>query len=735
MIDARLVPAAVIAWGGSAWLVVAGFQWSLAIVILGLVVAGTWRWLPRLGLIGIVVALLAVSIAWRTWNSDQSVLPEHIGHTVEVEAVVRIDAREFNAWGQSSTVVEVTVHAATINGQRWALRDRAVAFIAAGVGEVSELVVGTRFAGRATLVESDRSDRVVGLRVRSIESSQQSAWWWSASERVRQGVRDAVREIDRPAAALVPALVTGDESAISDQMSDDFRRSGLTHLLAVSGTNLTILLVVVLSMVRWCGGRRWLVVAAAISIIAFVLVARPEPSVQRAAVMGTIAALGLGRGRRAGLRALSVAIIALLVLDPWLSRTPGFNLSVCATAGILVLGGPFTERLERWLPRWAATAVAIPLAAHFACLPAVARLSGEVSLVAIFANVVAAPAVAPATVLGLFGGVVTLLSEPLGQLVALPGVLSAEVIVAAGTWGAALDGAALPWRPPWWVLVAAMPFAMLATGWVVARPVVTIGLCLGLTFAMIRPPQPGWPPDDWVMISCDVGQGAATLIPTGQGEAIVIDVGIETRPIDRCLSAAGVERISALVFTHGDADHVGGWRGAVRGRTVAAVVQGPSGGPPDAEIAAPVIEPEPGDQFTIGETHIEVLWPRGPRGNANDESLVLLIEVAGVSILATGDLGEDAQRVLGALHPHLTADVMTMPHHGSADLWSGLFDLVGPRVVTVSAGADNPYGHPAPSALAELISRGIAFERTDLVGDIVISRTPSGDGSILVGHR
>lgn len=735
MTDARLVPAALLAWVGAAWLVVAGIEWSLAVAGLALLAACTAPRFARVGLVGIVIGLLAISIAWRTWNADQSVLSEHLGQSVDIEAVVRVDAREFDTWGQASAVVEVTVHAATVRGQRWALRDRAVAFVPADVAAADDLVVGTRFTGRATLTAADRPDRVVGLRMRSIDSAEQTAWWWAASERVRQGVRDAVSGIDRPAAALVPALVTGDESAISDQLSDDFRRSGLTHLLAVSGTNLTILLVVVLSLVRWGGGRRWLVAAAIVSVIAFVLVARPEPSVQRAAVMGTIAVLGLGRGRRAGLRALSLAIIVLLVLDPWLARTPGFNLSVCATAGILVLAGPFADRLERWLPRWAATAIAVPLAAHFACLPAVARLSGEVSVVAIFANVVAAPAVAPATVLGLFGGVVALVSPTLGQLVALPGVLSAEVIVAAGTWGAALDGAALPWRPPWWILVAAMPFAMLATGWIVARPTVAIGLCLGLTAAMIRPPQPGWPPDHWVVASCDVGQGAATIIATGPGEAIVIDVGIESRPVDRCLSALGIDHISALVFTHGDADHVGGWRGAVRGRSVAEVFEGPSGGPPDADIDAPVRLPSPGERFAIGRAEVEVLWPRGPRPNVNDESLVLLIEVAGVSILATGDLGADAQRVLGALNPGLRADVMTMPHHGSADLWPGLFDLVEPRIVTVSAGVDNPYGHPAPSALAELVGRGIAFERTDLVGDIVISTTESRGGSIRVGHR
>ena len=208
----------------------------------------------------------------------------------------------------------------------------------------------------------------------------------------------------------MPALVTGDDQAVPEQVQTDFRTSGLTHLLAVSGTNLTLVVGFLVLVGRWCGVRgRWQYLLAVLGIVGFVLLARTEPSVVRAAAMGAVALLGLGgNGRDRGVRALGVAVTALLLWDPWLAVSPGFVLSVLATAGILLLGPPWTEALGRWLPRWAAQAVAVPVAAQLVCTPVVAGLSGQVSLVAVVANLLAAPLVAPATVLGLLGGLVGL---------------------------------------------------------------------------------------------------------------------------------------------------------------------------------------------------------------------------------------------------------------------------------------------------------------------------------------
>ena len=226
---------------------------------------------------------------------------------------------------------------------------------------------------------------------------------WRATEALRASIRESVAHRPTSQRALVPALVDGDDAGMPPGLTEDFRTTGLTHLTAVSGTNLTLVVGFLLVVARWAGVRgRWLAVVGAAGIVGFVLLARTEPSVLRAAAMGTVALVGLGRGGwHRGVRGLGVAVVGLLLLDPGLGRTAGFALSVLATAGILLVAPAWRDALARWLPRWLAEAVAVPAAAQLACTPLVAAISGQVSLVAVAANLLVAPVVGPATVLGL----------------------------------------------------------------------------------------------------------------------------------------------------------------------------------------------------------------------------------------------------------------------------------------------------------------------------------------------
>ena len=212
----------------------------------------------------------------------------------------------------------------------------------------------------------------------------------------------------------MPALVDGDDAAMPDDWSLDFQTTGLTHLLAVSGSNLTLVLAFVLVVARWLGvrGRGLTVGGRSVAVVFFVLLARPEPSVLRAAAMGVVALAGLSAGgRRRGIRALCVAVIVLVLLDPWLARSVGFLLSTMATAGILLLAPPWRDRLARWMPA-AAGRGGRRAAGRAARLHAGDRRDLRAgSVVAVAANVLAAPAVGPATVLGLVGGLVALCSD------------------------------------------------------------------------------------------------------------------------------------------------------------------------------------------------------------------------------------------------------------------------------------------------------------------------------------
>lgn len=722
--DHRMVPAALLAWAAAAVLVTTGSAvaatTSAAAV---LVVAGGWRRRRARSLLlaAVCVAMVAASCAWRLATVEESPVAElaRAGRLAMLDVQIIRDARQITYQGRDSLVVEVLVLRVVTADRDVRVRSRATAFVD---DAPDDLVVGRRLVVQGRLGPAESSDTAAIINVVRLGPTDRAPWWWESSEHVREGVRRSVSHVADEPRALVPALVDGDESRITEEIERDFQRAGLTHLMAVSGTNLTIVLAVMLALARAAGVRRsglWLV--GALSIVAFVLLARPEPSVVRAAAMGAVGVAALGFGSRGGLRALCWAVVVLLFIDPWLSRSAGFVLSVCATAGILVLAPLFARRLETWMPRWCALALAVPLAAQLACTPTVAALSGEVSLVAVFANLLAAPAVAPATIAGLVGGIVAVAWEPAGQLCGTVAGASASWILTVGHIAAGLDSASLEWHAPWQVLLVIVPLLTLAALRLAAHPAIVTGLLLGLVIGIWRPPQTGWPPPGWVMVSCDVGQGDASVLPVAPGEAIVIDAGQEDAPVDRCLSSLGISTVRLLVLTHGDADHVDGWRGVVAGRRVDQVLVGSSGGPPMPDV--PRHTAVTGERFTMGETSAEVLWPPAEApatDNRNDVSVVLRATVRGTSILLTGDLGAEAQQRVLRQQVDVGAQVLKVPHHGSADQDPRFIGAVGATVATISAGADNDYGHPAKTLLELLRERGVAAWRTDTDGDIAV---------------
>jgi competence protein ComEC len=268
-----------------------------------------------------------------------------------------------------------------------------------------------------------------------------------AAGSLRAGLREAVAGHSPDARALAPGMVLGDTSAVSDELREAERVAGLTHLTAVSGANVAVLLAAVLGTARLLGvRRRALVVLGVLALAGFVVLVRPEPSVLRAAVMGAVALLGSLRGstgRRPQI--LAAGILVLLLVDPWLAASAGFALSVIATASLLLVAPWWRDRLAARLPLVVAEPLAVASVAHLATLPIIAALSGQVSLVAVLANVLADPVIGPVTVSGTVATLVSPLSDTAARWCALP----------AG-WGA------------WWVAevahrTAALPFAQV--GW------------------------------------------------------------------------------------------------------------------------------------------------------------------------------------------------------------------------------------------------------------------------------
>ena len=681
--------------------------------------------------------------AERVTHNPVSRLAEE-GAAVTVVGTVTSDPRPVTgpARGGSADQVVWRLAVQVVVGRGRTVELSAPVLVVGETGTRAPLGATVRLRGR--LVPADGRD-LAGLLVASggAELVEAPSPWWRGAAAVRQALRDSVAHRPAEQRALVPALVDGDDAGVDEELQEDFRATGLTHLLAVSGTNLTLVVGFLLAMARWCRVRgRWLLAVAGCGIVGFVLIARTEPSVLRAAVMGTIGLVALGaNGRHRALRGLGTAVLVLVLVDPGLAVSAGFALSVLATGGILLLAPAWRDAMARWLPRWLAEAIAVPAAAQLACTPLVAGISGQVSLVAVVANLLVAPVIGPATVLGLAGGLLTLAWAPLGRLCGTAASWCVAWLVTVAEHGAALPTASVAWGtgPAALVVLSALTLLVALVGpRLLRRPVPAVAVALVLVSAvLVRPPSLGWPPAGWVLVACDVGQGDALVLRVGAGRAVAVDAGPDPRAVDRCLDRLGISEVPLLVLTHFHADHVDGVDGVFADRTVDAVattrLRDPPGGVAEVDDAARAagLVPQPasyGATAAIGAATIQVLWPPadspthgpGDGSTANEASVVLLVEVEGLRLLLTGDVEPEGQEALARLLPGLQVDVLKLPHHGSAHQDEPWLVSLSASVVLVSVGADNDYGHPAASALRPLTDAGEQVYRTDRDGDLAV---------------
>ena len=327
----------------------------------------------------------------------------------DIEAIVREAAGSF---GDLIAVTSLRCPEEVYSG------DLGAAVAAELEGQPGATVTGQGWLLPLTSDRSDSSARRLGASARVRFGEVAIAPPTGTLHRVPGGIRtalvDATRDISPRSAALLRGLAIGDTSEIDHGTVDRFRDSGLAHLLAVSGSNVAIVLAAAAVAARRSSLRARAGLAAA-CLVLFVLVVGPEPSVLRAAAMGSLALVALVTGRTTEpLAALGVATVAVIVLRPEMVHSPGLHLSVAATAGMILFSPSLTVRLAK-LPRPVAVVLAATLAAQLAVAPVIIGTFGEVSLVAPVANLVAAPAVPPATILSLGAALLHRVWPPLGR--------------------------------------------------------------------------------------------------------------------------------------------------------------------------------------------------------------------------------------------------------------------------------------------------------------------------------
>lgn len=568
-------------------------------------------------------------------------------------------------------------------------------------------------------------------------------WSQRAAGALRAGLRRACERLPAGPRGLLPGLVDGDTSGLDPAVAEEFRATGMTHLVAVSGANLAITGGVVLALARWCrAGPRLCALVCGLAMVGFVILARPTPSVVRAAAMAALGLLALALGRsQSAVPGLAAAVVVLVLADPELAGDAGFALSVFATGGLLLVAPGWRDALRtRAVPAGLAEALAVPAAAQLACAPVIAGLSGTVSLVAVPANLLAEPAVAPATILGVLSALLSVASPAAAAFVAWLGSFPARWLLIVAGRGAGVPVGVLPW--PAGVAGALLLAVLLALALVVGRRpaarrigvVCALAAVFGAVSVVLL--APGWPPGRQIVVVCDVGQGDTVVLPLAAGEAVVVDAGPEPVATDRCLRSLGVRVVSLLVISHFHADHVGGVDGVYRGRRVAAIVacpyQEPAAGRDALDAAAaahgtPVSVPPAGWTWRAGPLRLALLGPvrmlAGTDSDPNNNSLVLVADVAGHRILLAADAERDEQAdVLASVGAAaLRVDVLKVAHHGSEKQDTALLDAVRPAVALVPVGVDNGYGLPNMPVLRRLARSGAIVARTDLDGDLAVT--------------
>ncbi|WP_439664035.1 DNA internalization-related competence protein ComEC/Rec2 [Lentzea sp. HUAS TT2] len=656
------------------------------------------------------------------------------GTTLTVELTTRPKGIRAAGFGGTQAGVENVVIRATANGAQLVLL--------APADKWRDLLPGQKVTAKGTLAPPRGGDLASALlRVRGPPNNPQPPPVWQTwADEFRDGLRQASAVLDDEEAGLLPALVVGDTEQMVPRIVDEFRTAGLSHLLAVSGANLAIVCGAVYLLTRRLGPRPAALSAMA-ALVGFVILAGPEPSVLRAAVMGGVALLGLVLGRqRSAVPSLATAVLVLVLHDPALGGDPGFALSVVATAALVLVAPRWARALKRrGVPNGLAEAIVVPMAASLATAPVVAGLSGQVSLVSVLANLITGPVVAPATVLGVVAAAVAPLSPRVAEVVTHVAGPAVGWLIQVGRRASAVPGAAVGW-PDGWVgaiaLTAVTVVVVLLLRFKKTRTLIVAVLVGGFVVLVpMRVVAPTWPPDGWKVITCDVGQGDALVLATDDPEtAVLVDTGPDPGAVDRCLKTLGIKKIPLVVLTHLHADHVGGLGAVLTGRAVGAVAVGPLKEPAWAwrEVGeraraqnVRVVEPKAGERFALPGLELEVMGPRrapvvaAENTTVNDYSLVLRAHTRAGRVLLTGDVELAGQAALLG-ERDLSAEVLKVPHHGSRYSLPAFLKAVRPRVALVSVGTGNRYGHPSPHVIDVLRTGGALVLRTDMDGDLAV---------------
>ena len=595
-------------------------------------------------------------------------------------------------------------------------------------------------------------------------------WLPGARRRLAESLDRAVPE---PQASFGQAVLLGIRDGLPDDLVEDFRVSGTSHILAISGLHISVLLGTSLSVSALAVGRRrqLYLVMPLLLIWGYALVSGAPPSAVRAAIMGTayLGALAVGRPRST-LPALALAAAVMVAIDPAALSSVSFQLSFAAMAGIALLNRPLAESIESGLDatpdrdglwpsllRLVIDLATVSFAATVAVVPLVAFYFERVSLVGLPATMLAMPALPLALVAHAVAASIGLATDWAAQPAGWVAWASSTYITGIASAVARLPGAAVETAPLAPVLVWGYYIALTAA--LFARPALRAANRQG---AAARLPQVarGLPAAPWLVVAlvvtlaslswtavltdppgtlrvafADVGQGDMALITTPGGHRIVVDGGPDAG------AAAGVlgselrfwERsIDLVVLTHPHTDHVAGLNELLRRYKVRRVLQREIEFDTAQHVewrrsvareGALVVDARPGQVLSFDDgVLVEVIAPselllRGTQSDADNASVVLRVSLGEVGFLLAADIFREGEASIVRGGLNVDADVLKVPHHGSHNSSTAAFlAAVSPSAAVISAGTENRFGHPHREALDRL-ARHVPPDRVYLTSE------------------
>ena len=565
---------------------------------------------------------------------------------------------------------------------------------------------------------------------------------------------------DYPYAGILIALAIGDQNAIDAKQWQLFARTGVSHLMSISGLHVTMVASLLAALVHWLWrrssalmlalpARKAAALAGFLAALGYCLIAGFAVPAQRTLYMVGVVALALWAGRASSVsRVLCAALMLVLLLDPWAVLAPGFWLSFGAVAVILyVATGRLRARQEpasargfalgNSLVQWGRVQWAITLA----LAPLLLVWFQQMSLVSPLANAVAIPLVSlVVTPLALAGSVL-----PFDFLLKLAHAVMAAQMWLLEWWAASPAAVWQQHAPAAWTVA----LALAGTAWLLLPrgvPARWLGLLLVLPLFTVVPPAP--PPGALWLTVLDVGQGLAIFVQT-ERHALLYDAGPAYSPeadsgsrvILPFLRASGIARLDAMVVTHDDNDHAGGAASVLSGLPVAAFY---SSLPEThaAWLAAPGyrLPCAAGQGWDWDAVRFELLHPTPgsyaiDRLKSNDRSCVLRIATARGAVLLTGDIEARSEEELLARAPgKLRADVLVVPHHSSRTSSTQEFiAAVQPRWAVLPVGYRNRFGHPQEAVVERYRASGAQMLRTDSAGAVLVRI--DGEGIVVQGYR